>query len=71
MHKDAERARFVLSLYADTVTPTNTLLGNPAAMKKMYETSGASLVRGLTHILEGLTNNGGLPTQVKWNTNKI
>jgi polyhydroxyalkanoate synthase len=62
--KDAERARFVLSLYVDAMAPTNTLLGNPAAMKKMYETGGASLVRGLTHMLEDLANNGGLPSQV-------
>ena len=62
--KDADRARFVLSLYMDAVAPTNTLLGNPAAMKKMYETGGASVVRGLTHMLEDLANNGGLPSQV-------
>src|SRR5438270_3364573 len=62
--KDAGRARFVLSLFADTVAPSNTLLGNPAAMKKMYETGGASLVRGLTHMLEDLANNGGMPSQV-------
>ena len=62
--KDADRARFVLSLFADTVAPTNTLLGNPAAMKKMYETGGASLVRGLTHMLEDLATNGGLPSQI-------
>jgi polyhydroxyalkanoate synthase len=62
--KDAERARFILSLYVDAAAPTNTLLGNPAAMKKMYETGGASLVRGLTHMLEDLANNGGLPAQV-------
>src|SRR5438552_3859584 len=62
--KAADRARFVLSLFADTVAPTNTLLGNPAAMKKMYETGGASLVKGLTHMLEDLANNGGMPSQV-------
>src|SRR5260370_19770198 len=62
--KDADRARFVLSLFADTVAPSNTLLGNPAEMKKMYETGGTSLVRGLTHMLEDLANNGGLPSQV-------
>src|SRR5438046_6065352 len=62
--EDADRARFVLSLFADTVAPTNTLLGNPAAMKKMYETGGASLVKGLTHMLEDLANNGGMPSQV-------
>src|SRR6266487_3289776 len=62
--KDADRARFVLSLFTEAVAPTNTLLGNPAAMKKMYETGGASLVRGLTHMLGDLANNGGLPSQV-------
>src|SRR5437588_10805928 len=62
--KDADRARFVLSLFTDTVAPSNTLLGNPAAMKKMYETGGASLVKGLTHMLEDLANNGGMPSQV-------
>src|SRR6266536_5419033 len=62
--KDAERARIALGLFTDTVAPTNTLLGNPAAMKKMYETGGASLVRGLTHMLEDLATNGGMPSQV-------
>jgi polyhydroxyalkanoate synthase len=62
--KDADRARFALSLFTDTVAPTNTLLGNPAAMKQMYETGGASLVRGLTHMIEDLADNGGLPSQV-------
>jgi polyhydroxyalkanoate synthase len=62
--KDAERARFALSLFTEAMAPTNTLLGNPAAMKKMYETGGASLVKGLTHMLEDLARNGGLPSQV-------
>jgi len=62
--RDAERARFVLSLFTEAVAPTNTLLGNPAAMKKMHETGGASLVRGLVHMIEDLANNGGLPSQV-------
>jgi polyhydroxyalkanoate synthase len=62
--KDADRARFVLSLFTEAMAPTNTLLGNPAAMKKLYETGGASLVKGLTHMLEDLANNGGLPSQV-------
>jgi len=30
----------------------------------MYETGGASLVKGLTHMLEDLANNGGMPSQV-------
>jgi polyhydroxyalkanoate synthase len=50
--QDANRARFALSLYTEAVAPTNTLLGNPAAVKKLYETGGTSAVRGLTHMIE-------------------
>src|SRR5262249_27731158 len=39
-----ERARFVVSLVADALAPTNTLLGNPAALKKTWETRGANLL---------------------------
>jgi polyhydroxyalkanoate synthase len=62
--QDANRARFALSLYTEAVAPTNTLLGNPAAVKKLYETGGTSAVRGLTHMIEDLARNGGLPSQV-------
>src|SRR3989475_3245391 len=62
--RDADRARFVLSLFTEAVAPTNTMLGNPAAMKRLSETGGASAVRGLVHMLEDLAKNGGLPSQV-------
>jgi polyhydroxyalkanoate synthase len=62
--QDADRARFALSLYTEAVAPTNTLLGNPTAVKQLYETGGASAVRGLTHMIEDLARNGGLPSQV-------
>ena len=32
--RDAERARFVVSLFVDALSPTNSLAGNPAALKK-------------------------------------
>jgi polyhydroxyalkanoate synthase len=62
--READRARFVLSLFTQAVAPTNTMLGNPAAMKRFYETGGASAVRGLVHMLEDLAKNGGLSSQV-------
>jgi polyhydroxyalkanoate synthase len=62
--KDADRARFALSLMTEAMAPTNTMLGNPAAMRRFYETGGASAVRGLTHMIEDLAKNGGLPSQV-------
>jgi len=31
--RDAERARFVVSLFVDALSPTNALAGNPAALR--------------------------------------
>ncbi len=61
---DAERARLVLTLLNDALAPTNTLLGNPAALKKTIDTGGANLARGLANLLDDLAHNGGLPSQV-------
>ena len=62
--RDAERARFVVSLIVDAMSPTNSFFGNPAALKKFVDTGGESFVRGLENFLGDLTRNGGLPTQV-------
>jgi polyhydroxyalkanoate synthase len=62
--RDADRARFVVSLFADAMAPTNTLAGNPAAMKRALDTGGMSLVRGVENFARDLVRNGGLPTQV-------
>lgn len=62
--RDAERARFVVSLFVDAMAPTNTLAGNPAALKRTLETGGASLLHGLEHFVADLAKNGGLPAQV-------
>jgi polyhydroxyalkanoate synthase subunit PhaC len=61
---DAERARFVAALLIDALAPTNSLVGNPAALKKLVETGGASLVHGLENFVGDLVRNGGLPAQV-------
>lgn len=61
---DKARAKFVTDLIGDTLAPTNSLLGNPAAMKKLYETGGVSLMKGLKNAYEDLKSNGGMPSQV-------
>jgi len=61
---DQVRARFMLDIVVDSLAPTNTLLGNPAAMKKLYETGGKSVLRGLKNAYEDIINNGGMPKQV-------
>ena len=40
-----ERARFAAGILTSTLAPTNTLPGNPAALKRVIETGGGSLVR--------------------------
>lgn len=59
-----ERARFSLSLIADALAPTNTLMGNPVALKKTIESHGANLAAGFSNFLKDLSENGGMPAQV-------
>ena len=66
--RDAQRARFVVSLLVDALSPTNSLAGNPAAIKKLLDTGGASLVHGLENFVGDLVRNGGLPAQVDTRT---
>ena len=61
---DQVRARFILDLIADSLAPTNTLVGNPAALKRMYETGGMSVVKGLQNAYDDIRHNGGMPSQV-------
>src|SRR5215831_2390028 len=66
--RDVERARFVVSLIVDAMAPTNALAGNPAALKKLLDTGGASLAHGLENFVGDLVHNGGLPAQVDTRT---
>jgi len=61
---DRARAKFVTDIVADSLAPTNMLLGNPAAMKRLYETGGKSLLSGLKNAYDDMRNNGGMPNQV-------
>lgn len=59
-----ERAGFVVQLLSDALAPTNTLLGNPGAVKRLFETGGASLVEGMQNLLRDVARNRGMPAQV-------
>ena len=60
---DRARARFVLSLLSDALAPSNSLL-NPLALKELFNSGGASLLKGIGHLLDDLRHNGGMPSQV-------
>ena len=62
--KDKVRAQFVLNLVGDALAPTNMLLGNPSALKRLVETGGMSLLKGAQNFLDDVVNNGGLPKRV-------
>jgi polyhydroxyalkanoate synthase subunit PhaC len=60
---DVERARFAVNALTSALAPTNTLLGNPAALKRAFDTAGASVLRGLGNFAHDVRHNGGMPSQ--------
>ena len=62
--KDAEQLRFATMLITEALAPTNSLLGNPAALKHAFDSAGTSLFRGLRNFFDDAISNGGMPTQV-------
>ena len=58
------RANFVSGMIIDSLSPTNTLAGNPSAIKKAVETGGGSLIRGLKNAYNDMVHNDGIVSQV-------
>src|SRR5690348_10045079 len=61
---DDAKAAIATGFLLDALAPTNFLLTNPAALKRMFETGGASLVAGASHFVDDVLNNKGRPRQV-------
>jgi polyhydroxyalkanoate synthase len=62
--EDKARAQLTAAIVTSAFAPTNTLLGNPAAMTKTLESGGSNLARGFTAFLKDLAENEGMPRQV-------
>ena len=62
--RDKERANFAVELLTSALAPTNTLLGNPEALKRVLDTGGKSLVDGSRNMVHDILHNGGFPRQV-------
>ncbi|MGQ0616323.1 MAG: PHA/PHB synthase family protein [Acidimicrobiia bacterium] len=58
------KARFAAKFLLDAMAPTNTLPGNPAAVRTAFETGGKSVVNGMRNMFDDMVNNGGWPKQV-------
>ena len=59
-----QKAQLAVGFSFDALAPTNFLATNPAAIKKAFETGGASLLAGTRNLLDDLAHNGGRPRQV-------
>src|SRR5690606_32204706 len=57
-------AQLAAAIVTSSFAPTNTLLGNPAAIAKTMETGGSNLARGFQAFLKDFAENGGMPRQV-------
>jgi polyhydroxyalkanoate synthase subunit PhaC len=68
---DKQRASLFTTILVDALAPTNSLIANPAAMRKLLDTGGESLWKGLKNYLEDLFKNGGLPSQVDTSAFKV
>lgn len=69
--QDKGRARFVASLLVDALAPSNLLLTNPTALRKVVDTGGASLLQGGRQLARDLLHNRGLPATVDSSSFKL
>jgi polyhydroxyalkanoate synthase subunit PhaC len=58
------KARLATGFVLDALAPTNFLLTNPAAIKKAFDTGGASAIVGARNLVSDVLTNGGMPRQV-------
>jgi polyhydroxyalkanoate synthase len=58
------KARFAAKFILNALAPTNTLPGNPAALREAFDTGGKSVIRGAKNMIGDLRHNGGWPSQV-------
>ena len=63
-HRDTERMKLLTGTILDSFSPTNLLIGNPAAMKKTLESGGENILSGLRNLVDDMVNNEGMPSMV-------
>ncbi|KJC57281.1 poly(R)-hydroxyalkanoic acid synthase [Bradyrhizobium sp. LTSPM299] len=68
---DKARAHLVTDILIDAVAPTNTMLTNPAAVRKFIDSGGQSMWSGLKNYLDDLTHNRGMPSMVDSSAFKV
>ena len=62
---DRAKAEFLIRFISESGAPTNTLLGNPVALRKVIDSRGQSLVRGAKNLIGDIKDHHFIPSQVK------
>jgi len=61
---ERDRANFISTIIIDSLSPTNTMVGNPTAQKRLIDSGGLSLIKGLKNAYNDVVNNQGIVSQV-------
>ena len=61
---ERDRANFISNIIIDSLAPTNSLLGNPAAQKRLIDSGGLSLLKGLKNAYNDMVHNHGMVSMV-------
>ena len=61
---ERNRARFVSGMIIDALSPTNSLAGNPSAIKRAIDSGGLSLIKGLQNAYNDIVHNDAIVSQV-------
>lgn len=61
---ERDRANFISNIIIDSLAPTNSLVGNPTAQKRLIDSGGLSLVKGLKNAYDDMVHNKGMVSQV-------
>ncbi len=61
---ERNRASFISGMILDALSPTNTLAGNPSAIKRAIDSGGLSLLKGLQNAYNDIVHNDAIVSQV-------
>lgn len=61
---EKDRANFISQIIIDALAPTNTLIGNPTAQKRLVDSGGLSLIKGLKNAYNDIVHNDMMVSQV-------
>lgn len=61
---ERDRANFISNIIIDGLAPTNSLIGNPTAQKRLIDSGGLSLIKGLKNAYNDIVHNHGMVSMV-------